>query len=177
LLVHREEQLIRLFLTFVFLISFLAVGCGQGKDAEKSAGTSSSVSPNEARSMAKDASIYGVPTVDQDKVMYAFSIDKTCPQYKGRWNTILNIARVFMPKDTAFVTPNSDTPYSFAGLDLRAEPMVILVPKIEKNRYFVFQLMDLYTFNFAYIGSLLVAIPLNRYLLNSTMLKILEIWS
>ena len=24
---------------------------------------------------------------------------------------------------------------------------------MEKNRYFVFQLMDLYTFNFAYIGS------------------------
>jgi Protein of unknown function (DUF1254) len=33
------------------------------------------------------------------------------------------------PVDTAFVTPNSDTPYSFAGLDLRAEPVVITVPK------------------------------------------------
>jgi hypothetical protein len=153
LLVHREEQLIRRFLTSVFLISSLAVGCGQGKDAERSAGTTSSVSPNEARSIAKDAYIYGVPMVDQYKVMYAFSIDKANPQYKGPWNTILNIARVFTPEDTAFVTPNSDTPYSFAGLDLRAEPMVIVVPKMEKNRYFVFQLMDLYTFNFAYIGS------------------------
>ncbi|EPE96313.1 hypothetical protein RGCCGE502_20600 [Rhizobium grahamii CCGE 502] len=31
--------------------------------------------------------------------------------------------------------------------------MVITVPKMEKDRYFVFQLMDLYTFNFDYIGT------------------------
>jgi hypothetical protein len=31
--------------------------------------------------------------------------------------------------------------------------VVITIPKMEKSRYFVFQLMDLYTFNFAYIGS------------------------
>jgi len=91
--------------------------------------------------------------VAQYKTIYAFSIDKGNPQYKGPFNTILNFARVFTPEDTAFVTPNSDTPYSFACLDLRAEPAVITIPKIEKNRYFVFQLMDLYTFNFAYIGS------------------------
>jgi len=31
--------------------------------------------------------------------------------------------------------------------------VVLTVPKMEKSRYFVFQLMDFYTFNFAYIGS------------------------
>lgn len=39
------------------------------------------------------------------------------------------------------------------GLDLRAEPVVIQIPTMDRNRYFVFQLMDLYTFNFAYLGS------------------------
>jgi len=91
--------------------------------------------------------------VDTYKTVYAFNVDKGNPQYKGPFNSILNIARVFTPEDTAFVTPNSDTPYSFAMLDLRAEPVVITVPKMEKDRYFVFQLMDLYTFNFDYIGS------------------------
>ena len=107
----------------------------------------------DAQSIAKQAYIYGVPMVAQYKTMYAFSVDKGNPQYKGPFNSILNFARVFTPADTAFVTPNSDTPYSFGGLDLRAEPAVITIPKMEKNRYFVFQLMDLYTFNFAYIGS------------------------
>ena len=62
-------------------------------------------------------------------------------------------ARVYTPADTAIQTPNSDTPYSFVGMDLRAEPMVLTVPPIEKSRYFSIQLIDAYTFNFAYIGS------------------------
>lgn len=107
----------------------------------------------EAREIARDAYVYGVPMVDQYKTMYAYSIGKDGPQYQGPFNSVLNMARVFTPADTAFVTPNSDTPYTFAGLDLRAEPVVITVPKMEKDRYFVFQLMDLYTFNFDYIGS------------------------
>ena len=113
----------------------------------------SPVDPTVVSSIAKDAYIYGVPMVALYQAIYAYSLDKSGPQYRGPFNSILNIARVFTPDDTAFVTPNSDTPYSFAGLDLRAEPVVITIPKMEKNRYFVFQLMDLYTFNFAYIGS------------------------
>src|SRR5262249_41695581 len=57
------------------------------------------------------------------------------------------------PEDKAVQTPNSDTPYSMLGLDLRREPIVLTVPVIEKNRYFSVQLIDLYTFNFAYLGS------------------------
>jgi len=128
---------------------FLIMGC----DSAKKLGKVDDLSPAEAQSIAKDAYIYGVPMVAQYKTMYAYSINKRGPQYMGPFDSILNIARVFTPADTAFVTPNSDTPYSFAGLDLRAEPAVITIPKMEKNRYFVFQLMDLYTFNFAYIGS------------------------
>jgi hypothetical protein len=112
-----------------------------------------SVSENDARMIARDAYVYGLPMVDNYRVMYAYSIDKGNPQYKGPFNTVLNVARVFTPDDTAFVTPNSDTPYTFSGLDLRAEPVVITVPKMDPKRYFVFQLMDLFTFNFAYIGS------------------------
>ena len=49
--------------------------------------------------------------------------------------------------------PNSDTPYSFLGADLRAEPLVLTMPPIEAGRYFSVQLIDAYTYNFAYIGS------------------------
>jgi hypothetical protein len=111
------------------------------------------ISTSEARAIAKQAYVYGTPMIDLYNVMYAFSIDTSNPQYKGPFNSILNISRVFTPDDTAFVTPNSDTPYSFAGLDLRTEPVVLSVPAMERNRYFVFQLMDLYTFNFDYIGT------------------------
>ena len=38
-------------------------------------------------------------------------------------------------------------------MDLRAEPIVLTVPAIEKERYFSVQLIDSYTYNFDYIGS------------------------
>jgi hypothetical protein len=38
-------------------------------------------------------------------------------------------------------------------LDLRAEPIVLTLPAIEPERYFSVQMVDLYTFNFDYLGS------------------------
>ena len=111
------------------------------------------VTPAQVRAIAKEAYIYGYPMVQTYLTMYAFSIDKNNPQYKGPFNAPLSFARVFTPDDTAFVTPNSDTPYTFLSLDLRAEPIVLTIPPVEKNRYWVFQMMDLYSFNFDYLGT------------------------
>jgi hypothetical protein len=113
----------------------------------------SSVTPAEARTIAKEAYIYGYPMVDGYRVQYSYFVDRQNPQFKAPWNQIHNIARVFTPEDTAIVSPNSDTPYSMLGMDLRTEPLVLTVPPIEKKRYFSVQLIDLYTFNFDYIGS------------------------
>jgi hypothetical protein len=109
--------------------------------------------PDEARAIAKDAYIYGFPLVDSYRVHYAYFVDSTNAEYKAPWNRLRNFSRVFTPEDKAIQTPNSDTPYSFLGMDLRAEPIVLTVPVIEKNRYFSIQLIDAYTFNFDYIGS------------------------
>jgi hypothetical protein len=112
-----------------------------------------SITPGDARKLAKEAYIYGFPLVDGYRVMYAYYVDKTNKEYKGTWNQVHSTARVYTPADVAVQTPNSDTPYSMAGLDMRAEPIVLTVPAIEKNRYFSIQLVDAYTFNFAYVGS------------------------
>jgi hypothetical protein len=108
---------------------------------------------SEARSIAKAAYIYGFPMVDGYRIQYAYFVDVNNPEFKAPWNQIQNIPRVFTADDKVVQIPNSDTPYSTLGLDLRAEPMVITVPPIEKSRYFSVQLIDLYTFNFGYIGS------------------------
>jgi hypothetical protein len=50
------------------------------------------------------------------------------------------------------VTPNNDTPYSWAWLDLRSGPFIVSVPRVDKDRYYVMQWFDLFTHNFAYIG-------------------------
>jgi hypothetical protein len=113
----------------------------------------SEVSPAEARAIAKEAYIYGYPMVDSYRIEYGYFVDSRDPEYKGPWNEIHNTPRVYTPADKAIQTPNSDTPYSWLGLDLRAEPMVLTMPVIESDRYFSIQLTDLYTFNFDYLGS------------------------
>lgn len=107
----------------------------------------------EAYDIAKQAYIYAFPMIAGYKAMYQFNVDKTSSQYKGAFNQLQNTARVFTPKDTAIVTPNSDTPYSMIQVDLRAEPLVFCVPEIEKNRYFSVQLTDMYATNYGYVGT------------------------
>jgi hypothetical protein len=107
----------------------------------------------EIAQIAEEAVIYGFPLVMNYAVFYEYFIDKSAPGYKAPLNTLYNAANVYTPADKTIVTPNSDTPYSFVGLDLRAEPFVICNPEIEKSRYFSVQLIDFYTFNFGYMGS------------------------
>jgi hypothetical protein len=103
--------------------------------------------------IAEEAYLYGFPMIVGYKALYDFNVDRNSGQFKSPFNEIANEARVFTPRDTSVSTPNSDTPYSMAQLDLRAEPMVLCMPEIEKARYYDVQLVDLYTHNYGYIGS------------------------
>jgi hypothetical protein len=107
----------------------------------------------EAKEIAEEGFIYGLPIVMNYAVMYEYSVDKNSGQFKAPFNQISNEARVFTYKDTAVITPNSDTPYSILWLDLRAEPIVLSVPAVDKTRYFSVMLCDGNTFNYGYVGS------------------------
>jgi len=140
----------------IFLVtSLLIFSCGepQQKTDTTDKPSSTNITVEEARTIAKEAYIYGFPIVDNCRVQYAYFVDKQDPDYKAEWNILCNIPRVFTPEDKAIQTPNSDTPYSWIGLDLRAEPIVFSVPPFAKNRYWSLQLIDLYTHNFDYLGS------------------------
>ena len=107
----------------------------------------------EAKDIAEEGFIYGLPLVMIYAVMQEFAVDKNSGQFKAPFNEISNQHHVSTPEDTAVITPNSDTPYSLLWLDLRAEPMVISVPSIEKERYYAVQMIDGNTYNFGYIGT------------------------
>jgi hypothetical protein len=152
----------------VSLIALIA-GCTaeEGEDAATSAPppTSGAPTPEQARAIAKEAYIYGFPMVDNYRVQYAYFVDKQDPEYKGGWNEIHNTARVYTPEDKAIQSPNSDTPYSSVGADLRAEPLVLTVPPIEQDRYYSLQFVDGYTYNFHYVGSRTTGNGGGKYLL------------
>jgi hypothetical protein len=107
----------------------------------------------ETKAIAEEAFIYGLPIVMNYAVMYEYAVDRNSGQFKAPFNQILNEARVFTYEDTAVITPNSDTPYSILFLDLRAEPIVLSVPAVDKARYYAVMLCDGNTFNYGYIGS------------------------
>lgn len=113
----------------------------------------SEVSGASVEAIAEEAFLYGLPMVMMYNIMNEYAINEDSGQYKAPFNTIANVPRVYTPADTAVVTPNSDTPYSFVWMDLRAEPMVLCVPEIPEGRYYSVMLTSLYTFNFGYIGS------------------------
>jgi hypothetical protein len=125
------------------------------------------IAPDEARAIAKDAYIYGFPLVDNYRIQYSYFVDRNDPEFKGAWNQVHNTARVYTPDDKAIQSPNSDTPYSFVGADLRGEPLVFTVPTIEKSRYYSLQFIDMYTFDFdfAYVGSRSTGNDAGSYLL------------
>jgi len=150
--------------------ALLVAGCGKKDDtvapAEKKDVAKGVPAPSvaETKATAEEAFIYGLPLVMNYAVMNEFVIDKNSGQYKAPFNTISNEARVFTYKDTAVVTPNSDTPYSMLWLDLRAEPMVISVPAVPKGRYYSVQLIDGNTYNYGYIGSRATGVEAGSYL-------------
>jgi hypothetical protein len=111
------------------------------------------ITPAETKAIAEEGFIYGLPIVMNYGVMYEYAVDKNSGQFKAPFNNVKNEPRVFTYKDTAVVTPNSDTPYSLGWMDLRAEPIVLSVPAVEKTRYYSVQLCDGNTFNYGYIGS------------------------
>ena len=106
-----------------------------------------------AKDIAEQGFIFGLPIVMNYGIMYEFAIDRSSSQFKAPFNQLKNDPNVFTYKDTAVVTPNSDTPYSMGWLDLRAEPIVLSVPAVDPKRYYSVQLCDGNTYNYGYIGT------------------------
>ena len=124
-----------------------------------------SLTETEAKTIAKEAYIYGFPMVVNYKAMHTYVLDETSPEYKAPFNQLDCEARLFTPADRAVVTPNADTPYCMFWGDMRVEPLVLTVPEIEPDRFYQVQLIDLYTHNFAYVSTIATGNEAGSYLI------------
>ncbi|WP_224489878.1 DUF1254 domain-containing protein [Robertkochia flava] len=140
----KPDHHFRFPVAFIFLIAILIGACL----------TKESITPEQAKEIAKETYIYGFPMVMNYKTMYMYVLNEDSPEYKGNFNEMACDARLLGPEDKTVVTPNSDTPYCMMWGDIRSEPLVISIPAMEPERFYHFQLIDLYTHNFAYLGSL-----------------------
>ena len=110
------------------------------------------LTPDEARVIAKEAYIFNYPLVMMYRTMYLQAIDTKSKSYSGGFGKWLHLG-TSSPKDTDIVSPNNDSPYSYAWVDLRAEPWVLTMPKIEKKRFYTSQWDDLWGFVIDNAGS------------------------
>lgn len=109
-------------------------------------------SPAEARAIAKEAWLYAYAPLQGYQTLWNQTQNKAFPGYVGGFDRFRHYSRSATPADKDIVTPNNDTPYSWAWLDLRTEPIVLSLPAVPAPRYYVNQWFDLYTHNFAYTG-------------------------
>lgn len=105
----------------------------------------------EVTELAREAYLWGYPMVDNYAILYSYALAPNSAEYKAPLNEISHVRRVAGPEDRAIVAPNVDTPYSYAWIDLRAEPVVLTLPEFEPERYISLQLIDAYTYILGYV--------------------------
>jgi hypothetical protein len=106
-----------------------------------------------ARTIAKEAYIYGYPMAEAYRRLCAWFGDEHDPLHLGPWNTLVDLPYRDTSHAAASGCPDTDTLRSVIGLDLRSEPMVLTVPPMAADRYFSMQCIDACTHDFAYFGS------------------------
>ncbi len=117
----------------------------------------------EWRSIAADAYTFGYAMIENYRTLYEQAIDSSDPRYTGGFGQFRHYSEPFTPENTDIVTPNNDTPYSWGWFDLRAEPLVITVPAID--RFYILPFHDLYTVYAGYISAATTGTGPGRYLL------------
>jgi hypothetical protein len=109
------------------------------------AATSRGISPESLATVAQDAVYFGGPAVIME---YGWSENLNLGFKANR----LYPGRKLATPQTLGAGPNVDTLYGAAWLDLSKEPQIIQVPAIP-DRYYSFQLIDMWSNPFAYIGT------------------------
>ena len=123
---------------------------------------------NELRTLAEEAVVYAFPLHEMSRMRAATSPQRTdiageAPK-PHRWCNVFTHARQLLGAGKSrVVTPNNDTLYTNAWLDLGDGPLVIDVPDTA-GRYYVLGLLDFYTNPFAHIGQRLTGTAARSFL-------------
>lgn len=112
-------------------------GAAAGGAAQGAASAATGDLTQQAHDAALPAYVIGYPLV----VMRRTEAVQTCATGV---NTLHHAARLFTSADRDVVTPNNDTIYSMAWLDLRPGPQRLSLPPAS-DRYFSFGFLDMYT--------------------------------
>jgi hypothetical protein len=100
--------------------------------------------------LARRATIYLFPLYEMYRTRWQATVDDTNP-HRQKLNRFSHVPVLANDRSRQVTTPNSDTLYSFAWLDLSVEPLFLTVPPVG-DLYYSYAFMDLFTNNFAYVS-------------------------
>ena len=117
----------------------------------------------ELKSLARQAIVYALPIYEMARMRSSSTLRKIPngeyadaqggPESLKRWiNLFSHSRRLLNASDRRVVTPNNDTLYTNAWLDLSKGPLCIHTPDTG-SRYYVLGLIDMYTNPFAHLGT------------------------
>jgi hypothetical protein len=110
------------------------------------------LSEDEAAAVAEDAYVFGYPLVLMDVTREVMTATPKVATFRSPVNQFLHTRAFPTPASTIVVSPNADTLYSIAWLNLAREPIVLSVPEMGK-RYYLMQMLDAWTNVFASPGT------------------------
>ncbi|MCA0304980.1 MAG: DUF1254 domain-containing protein [Proteobacteria bacterium] len=100
--------------------------------------------------LARRATIWLFPVYEMVRLRWRATVDESNPQ-RQRLNRFRHVTQLADHRLQAVSTPNSDTLYSTAWLDLATEPMFLTVPPVG-DLYYCYAFLDLFSNNIAYVS-------------------------
>jgi hypothetical protein len=125
---------------------FLGATTGALVHASSNADAQTMSSSTDLRTAARAAWIWGLPLIECAQQRSARAVQGV------KANSFQHQRALVSAKDQFVTTPNNDTLYSQAWLDLTDGPVTIGVPA-SGDRYYCIPLMDMYSNNFAIVGT------------------------
>jgi hypothetical protein len=120
----------------LFVIVILVAACNTGTKTG-----AQNLSPDEAKALAKEAWLFGMPLV-MFEIQFDYGSYVTAPSAtRAPVNQFVHYRKFVDASNRSVVGFNVDNLYSFASLDLSKEPIILSVPAMD-NRFWVMQIVD-----------------------------------
>lgn len=107
---------------------------------------------DEARAIAKEAYIFSFPLNYYYRTIYSQIVDQSNKKSLGGFGKWRHDG-LAKPEDKETTMPNNDTPYSWAWVDIRSEPWVLVQPPADGDRFYSSVWGDLWGHIIDYPGS------------------------
>lgn len=151
---YKQDKRMKLTLRSVgrhLIWPVLAVFCANAGLTDEMDGLSAADREELAYTTGVQAFIYSYPLLHVNEFRHMFHSPDSAA-YRGPANRLNHARKLASGSAATAATPNNDTLYTLAFLDLSQGPILLETPKLG-DRYFTIQLADAYATNFGDIGS------------------------